>query len=70
MLQVDWRSGWNAWIVTNPPYGERLADADRLLSLYRDLGRSLREHCTGYHLALMSGDRRLRQQLKLGAVTA
>ena len=50
------RRGWNAWIVTNPPYGERLGDAERLLPLYRDFGRRLREGCSGYTLALLTAN--------------
>ncbi len=57
------RPGWNAWIVTNPPYGERVGDVKQLLPLYRDFGTSLREHCEGYHLALLSGNVDLAREL-------
>jgi 23S rRNA (guanine2445-N2)-methyltransferase / 23S rRNA (guanine2069-N7)-methyltransferase len=50
------RQGWNAWIATNPPYGQRVgADAD-LSALYSAFGLRLREACAGYRLALLSGD--------------
>jgi putative N6-adenine-specific DNA methylase len=49
------RKGWNGWIVTNPPYGERVGDARALQTLYRDFGARLREHAPGYHLALLTG---------------
>jgi 23S rRNA G2445 N2-methylase RlmL len=48
--------GWNAWIVTNPPYGERVGKQDELRALYRCFGRILSERCGGFHLALLSGN--------------
>ncbi|QDU65009.1 THUMP domain-containing class I SAM-dependent RNA methyltransferase [Engelhardtia mirabilis] len=64
-LKFEPRPGWNAWIVTNPPYGERVGDEARLLALYRDFGALLREHCSGYQLALLSGNPRLAKALGL-----
>ena len=54
--QFDPRPGWNAWIVTNPPYGGRVGEIGKLTELYRSFGRRLREHCAGYHLALLCGE--------------
>jgi 23S rRNA G2445 N2-methylase RlmL len=48
------RPGWNAWIVTNPPYGERVGRGANLEALYRGFGARLREHCAGYRLQLLS----------------
>lgn len=62
------RPGWNAWIVTNPPYGVRVGDAEELLPVYRDFGARLRERCAGYVLALLSGSRDLARELGLGKV--
>lgn len=59
------RSGWNAWIVTNPPYGERVGEARELEPVYEGFGARLREHCAGYHLALLSGNARLAERLRL-----
>lgn len=59
------RSGWNGWIVTNPPYGERLGAERALAPLYRAFGAALRAHCSGYHLALLSGNPRLASELGL-----
>lgn len=59
------RRGWNAWIVTNPPYGERVGDERALEPLYREFGARLREHCAGYRLALLSGNPRLTRALDL-----
>ena len=62
------RSGWNAWIVTNPPYGQRLGGARALSEVYRELGALLRERAKGCRLALLCGDRRLGDALGLSGV--
>ena len=59
------RPGWNAWIVTNPPYGERVGDGARLPRLFEKFGSWLREHCRGYHLAMLSGAPHLASSLAL-----
>lgn len=59
------KPNWNAWIVTNPPYGERVGEVDRLWPLYRELGDRLRSECAGYHLALLSGNEKLAKALRL-----
>jgi putative N6-adenine-specific DNA methylase len=64
------RPGWNAWIVTNPPYGERVGAARQLVPIYRDFGQRLREHCSGYHLALFSGNTDLASELALHDATS
>jgi putative N6-adenine-specific DNA methylase len=48
------RSGWNAWIATNPPYGERIGAVGKLTGLYRQFGETLRTRCEGYSLALLT----------------
>lgn len=40
-------------VLTNPPYGERLGDAERWLPLYRDLGDRLRQEFLSWHAALL-----------------
>ncbi|HJM58180.1 MAG: hypothetical protein CMJ98_09090 [Planctomycetes bacterium] len=64
-LEFAPRPGWNAWIVCNPPYGERLGDDKKLIPLYRDFGRLLRERCEGFSLALLSGNPDLAGRLAL-----
>ncbi|MBI1853387.1 MAG: RNA methyltransferase [Planctomycetes bacterium] len=59
------RRGWNAWIVTNQPYGERVGDERDLELLYRRFGERLREFAVGSHLALLSGNPRLARSLGL-----
>jgi 23S rRNA (guanine2445-N2)-methyltransferase / 23S rRNA (guanine2069-N7)-methyltransferase len=57
------KRGWNAWIITNPPYGERVGEERDLLSLYQRFGRTLREQAAGYHVALLSGNLSLTRAL-------
>lgn len=62
---VELKRGWNAWIVTNPPYGERIGDARELAPLYAALGARLRAEAAGYHLTLLTGNARLADALEL-----
>lgn len=50
------KRGWNAWIVTNLPYGERVGDARALLGTFTEFGNVLRERCAGFHAAILCGD--------------
>ena len=67
--QLSWRPGWNAWIVTNPPYGRRVGGDAKLEELYRRLGESWRREAGGYRLGLLSGDPRLTDSLGLAEST-
>lgn len=51
------------WVVTNPPYGVRVGDADRVRDLWARLGTVLRERGRGWRLALLSPDPALERQL-------
>jgi putative N6-adenine-specific DNA methylase len=53
------------WIVTNPPYGVRLGERDELRRLYSGLGSALRERFGGWHVGILSTDRRLDTQLRV-----
>jgi putative N6-adenine-specific DNA methylase len=55
--------GGAGWLVTNPPYGERIGEREALRDLYTVLGRVLRERRPGWHLAMLSADRRLEGQV-------
>lgn len=59
------KRGWNAWIVTNPPYGERVGRQRDLEGLYQGFGRLLRERCGGYAVAVLSGNPALSKALGL-----
>ncbi|HTF89616.1 MAG TPA: THUMP domain-containing protein [Planctomycetota bacterium] len=64
---TEWepRKGWNAWIVTNPPYGERVGAERGLEESYRRFGEFLRTRCSGYTLALLTSNPRLAEALAL-----
>ena len=62
---LELKPGWNAWIVTNPPYGERVGSERQLRSLYRRFGELLRARAGGCRLALLSGNPRLVRELGL-----
>lgn len=64
-LSTELRPGWNGWIVTNPPYGERVASDVALTTLYRKFGELLTERAGGYRLALLSGNPELSRALGL-----
>jgi len=51
------------WIVTNPPYGQRLEATDD--SLWRDWSSQLKRHFGGWQLAIISSDTSLPQRLRL-----
>lgn len=42
----------SGWLITNPPWGYRLADGD-LRRLYSSFGRTLREEFAGFDLGLL-----------------
>lgn len=54
-------------VVCNPPYGARLGERQELEALYADLGRMLRERCSGWNLWLLSGNPELTGALRLRA---
>jgi 23S rRNA (guanine2445-N2)-methyltransferase / 23S rRNA (guanine2069-N7)-methyltransferase len=43
-------------VATNPPYGERIGDQERLQSLYQMLGEKLREQFQGWKAAVLTGN--------------
>ena len=43
-------------VATNPPYGERIGDQERLQALYGMLGQKLREHFQGWKAAVLTGN--------------
>lgn len=52
-------------IATNPPYGVRIGETDRLRNLYAQLGNVLRTKRPDWRLAMLSADKTLERQLKL-----
>lgn len=53
------------WVVSNPPYGVRVGDADRVRDLWAQLGHVLRERARGWRVALLSPDPALERQLRI-----
>ena len=51
------------WVVSNPPYGVRVGDTERVRDLWARLGSVLRERGRGWTLALLSPDQALERQL-------
>ena len=66
---LELRPGWNAWIVTNLPYGVRVGggegDEEQLVEAVRAFGARLREAGAGYSLTTLSGNPRLTKALAL-----
>ena len=59
--------GEQGLLVTNPPYGERIGDQDRLRDLYALLGEKLREQFVGWKAALFTGNPSLAKSLDINA---
>ena len=57
-------SAMPGWVVSNPPYGVRVGERDRLRNLYAQLGNVLRAKCPGWRFALLSADPQLERQLR------
>ncbi|MFT6087904.1 MAG: 23S rRNA (guanine2445-N2)-methyltransferase / 23S rRNA (guanine2069-N7)-methyltransferase, partial [Glaciecola sp.] len=53
------------YIVSNPPYGERLGDYTSLLPLFDKLGHHLKKHFALWHVSLLSSNQDLLKALKL-----
>lgn len=54
-------------IVTNPPYGERIGDQERLQSIYELLGQKLREQFEGWKAAVFTGNPPLAKAIGINA---
>ncbi|MDN3639548.1 bifunctional 23S rRNA (guanine(2069)-N(7))-methyltransferase RlmK/23S rRNA (guanine(2445)-N(2))-methyltransferase RlmL [Simiduia curdlanivorans] len=54
-------------VLTNPPYGERLGDAEALAYLYRYLGDRMRAEFPGWQLGVFTGNPQLCHELGLKA---
>ncbi len=53
----------SGWIVSNPPYGVRVGDAERVRDLWAQLGNVLRRLAPGWRVTLLSPDAALERQL-------
>jgi putative N6-adenine-specific DNA methylase len=57
------------WVVTNPPYGVRVGDRQRLRNLFAQLGNVLRRRCPGWDVAFLSAHAELERQTALALRT-
>lgn len=55
------------YIVSNPPYGERLSEITALLPLFQAWGVNLKEHFKGWNLSLLTSNRDLLRSMKMFA---
>ncbi len=55
------------YLVSNPPYGERLGHLTELIALFTDWGKHLKTAWQGWHVSLLSSNRDLLRLLKLKA---
>jgi len=59
------RKGWNAHVLSNLPYGERIGADDDVIALHREFGALLRAQAGGYRVSLLVGSRSLAKRLSL-----
>jgi len=52
-------------VITNPPYGERVGDAEQLAALYAALGDSLKKSFPGWTSWVLAGNKELSKRLGL-----
>ena len=62
---ADFPMAGRGWVVTNPPYGVRVGESDRVRDLWAQLGNVLRERASGWRVALLSPDVALERQLRM-----
>ncbi|MDP5031103.1 MAG: bifunctional 23S rRNA (guanine(2069)-N(7))-methyltransferase RlmK/23S rRNA (guanine(2445)-N(2))-methyltransferase RlmL [Paraglaciecola sp.] len=55
------------YIVSNPPYGERLGDTAQLFPLFQQWGAWLKAHFLNWQMSLLTSNRDLLRQMKLNA---
>ena len=57
----------NGYMVSNPPYGERLSETTQLIPTFQKWGAWLKQEFKDWHLSLLTSDRELLRQMKLTA---
>jgi len=58
------------WVVTNPPYGQRISANKDLRNLYAQIGNVLREKCPNWQAAILCSDMMLLGQTGLSLQTS
>ena len=54
-------------VVTNPPYGERLGETEKLGPLYAELGAWLKNNCSSWQVGVITGNPELAKQMRIRA---
>ena len=67
---AEFPAGARGWVVTNPPYGVRVGDTERVRDLWAQLGHVLRARAKGWRIALLSPDPALERQLGIAVRVA
>ncbi len=67
LAQLTNEGGEHGLVATNPPYGERIGDRERLEGLYAELGAKLREHFVGWQAAVLTGNPPIAKALGINA---
>lgn len=57
----------SGYVVSNPPYGERLSDISELLPTFQQWGQNLKQHWAYWQLSLLTSNRDVLRALKLRA---
>ena len=52
-------------VLCNPPYGKKLGDENKLITLYEDMGEFLKSNFSGWEFWLLSGNPKLTRYLKM-----
>ncbi len=60
--------GLGGFIVTNPPYGERLDSLDSVHHLYRYFGKKLKEEFTGWRVGVFASELRIAEAIGLNSL--
>ncbi|WP_373698450.1 class I SAM-dependent RNA methyltransferase, partial [Neisseria dentiae] len=58
-------NGANGIMVSNPPYGVRLAEVQALHALYPQLGTWLKQHYAGWRIGMFTADRDMPKLMRL-----
>ena len=59
--------GSTGYLATNPPYGERLSDNEKLIPLYEILGKQLKANFSGWHASIITSEPSLARATRLYA---
>ena len=59
----------SCFLITNPPYGERLGEAESLKYLYKCLGRKIKANCNQWQVSIFSNNIELLDQINIPVVS-